>query len=317
MGLQLDLVSIIVYIVIFVLLYFIVFVFGLIFYYWLGLYGALRTYTIDRNPDMQPILLAWSVLYSRPVFAVAAVALAVTILIILICYVAYLILQLIFWGIIIDWVPPLRRFERAGIFRLVDDVFETISKIMPTNWVIGLMMIFLDIARFATGQIIDISKLFNPDLDLEPSKFVAWIDCLKSEIRRHPDKFTWKAFKKRIEERGSSEELGFKCEFPETSKTENFANKETKEEKENKKQEKAEQNIDKIKVKDMFTIDTTDMIKVKSEADMYKNFSTITPDMSMTERMSTIFSNQMKKIKVGVGNIDDNVKLNFATLPGK
>ena len=310
MGLKLDFISIIVYACIIIVLYHIIFMLGWFWVAFLSLPGLsqFRIGVFEKPWYMQIKSAVWGIIYSRYIFAIMTVIFAVLLIIILICWFIYGILLPIPFGIgllLIEVIPPLKAFEQAGFYRLVDDSIDVFGKFMPINWFVAILMWFLNLQRFCVERIIDLVLLINPDVELEPSKYIQFIDELQLDIKKNPRKFTWKEMNKRL--RGDFEY------------TETFANKEDKElkkkEKEEKKQEKAEQNLDKIKHKDLHKEGTKEMIQLKSEADIYKSMKSITPDMSMTERTSIVLNNQLKKVSMGVANIKPTIDINMATLP--
>jgi hypothetical protein len=139
-------------------------------------FSAFRQYTYDwGQPLMFIVLGVWEVLYCTPVMIVMAVIFTILLLVIIIVYILWLVLQnipIIGW-VIIQTVPPFKQFEEAGIFKLLEDLQNTIATWLPKN--VGKMFgrIFLIIVKFTKDKIIDIAKLIKPDLQLNASEIDA------------------------------------------------------------------------------------------------------------------------------------------------
>jgi hypothetical protein len=320
--LKTDFISILIYIAIFVILYY---AFFIIAYFYIVFTSIPGTTYFRKEVFEDPLYMkvktgVWEGVYSRPIFSVLSILLILILILILICWFFYALFLGIPLGIgwlLIEAIPPLKRFEQAGFYRLVDDSIDVVGKFMPVNWFVAFLMWFLGLQRFCTERIIDIALLVNPDLDLEPSKFIQNIDEIQSDIKTNPYKFTWTSMNQRLRENMGGDD---------TTTTEGFANKEDDNDKDKKKkteqkkkeeeeQENAEQNIDKIKHKDLHKEGTEEMIRMKAQADMYKNLERITPNMSMIERTSVIFNNQLKMITMSVSNVKPTIDISMATLP--
>lgn len=254
---QTDPISIMVYIILFIILYFCFAIIFKICYLYLSLppFAAFRTYTYDWGQPLMFIVLGiWELLYWTPVMIAVAVIFAIILLIIIIIYVIWLILKNIpiIGFVIIATVPPFRQFEEAGIFKLLEDIQNAVVKWLPKNVAKMFGRIFLIIVKFTKDKIIDIAKLIKPDLQLNSSE----IDVILGK--------------------------------------EAFENPTV----------------------DIHRENTSKAIDMKNEADKYKSLDSITPNMEMQDRMSVIFNNEAKKIQITLNNTPNNMKLQFATLPG-
>ena len=56
-------------------------------------------------------------------------------------------------------------------------------------------------------------------------------------------------------------------------------------------------------------------LEQRNLADRYRSLASITPDMSEQDRMSIIFDNEVKKMQIQFDNMNNNIKLETATLP--
>lgn len=175
---QSDPISLMVYAILFIILYFCIALICKICYLYLLLppFSAFRQYTYDwGQPLMFVVLALWEILYCTPAMLCMTIIFTILILVIIIVYILWLVLKNIpiVGFIIIQTVPPFRQFEEAGIFKLMEDLQNTIAKWLPKN--VGKMFgrIFLIIVRFTKDKIIDIAKLIKPDLQLNPSEIDA------------------------------------------------------------------------------------------------------------------------------------------------
>jgi|688.fasta_scaffold444774_2 hypothetical protein len=256
---QTDPISIMVYIILFIILYFCFAIIFKICYLYLSLppFAAFKTYTYDWGQPLMFIVLGiWELLYWTPLMIAIAVIFAIIILVIVIIYVIWLILQNIpiIGFVIIATVPPFRQFEEAGIFKLLEDIQNAIVQWLPKNVAKMFGRLFLIIVKFTKDKIIDIAKLIKPDLQLNASE----IDVILGK----------EAFENPTE------------------------------------------------AVDIHRENTSKAIDMKNEADKYKSLDSITPNMEMQDRMSVIFNNEAKKIQITLNNTPNNMKLQFATLPG-
>jgi hypothetical protein len=175
---QTDPISIMVYAILIIILYFCIALIMKICYLYLLLppFSAFRQYTYDWGQPLMFIVLAlWEILYCTPLMIAMAIIFTILLLVIIIVYILWLILKnipIIGW-VIIEAVPPFKQFEEAGIFKLLEDLQNTIALWLPKN--VGKMFsrIFLIIVKFTKDKIIDIAKLIKPDLQLNASEIDA------------------------------------------------------------------------------------------------------------------------------------------------
>lgn len=72
---------------------------------------------------------------------------------------------------------------------------------------------------------------------------------------------------------------------------------------------------DKEKSKNIFVKNTEKSISQNALAEKYKSAKSISLDTDMSERMSTIFSNEFKKIQIELNNTPNSIKLNTSVIP--
>lgn len=67
--------------------------------------------------------------------------------------------------------------------------------------------------------------------------------------------------------------------------------------------------------KNLHKIMSLEALEQRNLADRYRSLASITPDMSEQDRMSIIFDNEVKKMQIQFDNMNNNIKLETATLP--
>lgn len=68
-------------------------------------------------------------------------------------------------------------------------------------------------------------------------------------------------------------------------------------------------------IANLYKNNTLKYIDERNQAETYKSLISITPEMSEQDRMNVIFQNEVKKMDIQFNNMNNNIKLETATLP--
>lgn len=176
-----DPISLLVYAVIFLMLYIFIGIIVSVFIMILSLpiFIPFRKYTFDNNPlNFVPFAL-WKICYATTILCIMCSIFAVVMFFVLIIYIIWKILKTfgIIGDLFINIIPPLKQFDDAGIFKLIDNMIGYLP--LPIFKMITSM--FVELIRFTKDKIIDIATELVPSIKLEPSK----IDELLSKVKEN------------------------------------------------------------------------------------------------------------------------------------
>lgn len=151
-----------------------------------------RVHVFDSCP-LNVFYPLWKIFYATTVVAIMVAVFAVVMFFVIIVYIVWKIFKPIpFIGdIIIDVIPPIKQFEQAKIFELIDNMISYLP--LPFGKMITVM--FVELISFTKDKIIDFAMLLVPSLKLEESQ----IDVLLDKIKHRNESFENKRTSENIE----------------------------------------------------------------------------------------------------------------------
>lgn len=277
-----DPISLLIYIIIIIIIYFVLaFILKILeLYFTLPIFYVFNEYVLNHPFLIIPKIIYY-IIYSTQVIVFLSIVLSIIIIILLVLYVIRFILLFMIpvfpipIGIIMYYaIPPFVQLDEAGIFKLIDNIFEAIFKNIPF-----LGKIFINITKtlitFSKDKFVDLVKETNPDVELDKSQFN-------------------KVFIERFMNQDNSNNKDFK----EILKDSKIIIKEYI--------EKFEENTNK---KSNFYNKTKIAMNKTLEAESYKSYDSSLPSMSIIEIMTTALNNRAKSFTTKVSNIGDDIKL--------
>lgn len=280
-----DPISLLIYIIIIIIIYFILaFILKILeLYFTLPIFYVFNIYVLNHPFLIIPKILYY-IIYSTQVIVLFSVILSIIINILLVLYVIRIILLFMIpvfpipIGIIMyKIIPPFVQLDEAGIFKLIDNIFEALIKNIPF-----LEKIFINISKtlitFSKDKFIDLVKEINPDVELDKSQF----NKVFIERFMNKDNNNNKDFKEILKDSKIIIKEYIEKFEENTNKNSNFYNK------------------------------TKIAMNKALEAESYKSYDSSLPSMSIIEIMKTALNNRAKTFTTKVSNIGDDIKLEIS-----
>jgi len=276
-----DPISLLIYIIIIIIIYFVLALIFKFFEYYLMLpiFNNFNLYIMRHSLLLIPRLI-YNIIYCTQAVVFASVALSVIVVVLIILYIIRFILLFLIpnfpipIGVIMYYaIPPFVQLDDAGIFKLMDDILTALFKYFPflQNIIINIIKI---LTIFSKDKFLDLVKEINPNIDLDKSQFnKVFIERFMNDENKDKDiKDILKDSKIKMKEYIESFE------------------------------EKSNQNS-------AFYNNTKKSMKQALDAETYKSYDSILPNMTLIEIMTTALNNSATSFTKKAGTIADNVKL--------
>ena len=278
-----DPISLMIYVIIIIIIYFVIAVILKFFEYYLMLpiFNDFNNYVIEHPLLLFPRLI-YSLIYATAVISIATSLFTLIITVLIILYITRNVLLFMIpkipipIGIIIyETVPPFIQLEEAGIFNLIDNIIEALFKSIPflQKFIINFSKIMV---TFSRDKFLDLVKEVNPDIELDKSQFnKVFIERFMNTDNIYQNK--------------SIKDIIKESKIKMKKYIEKF-------------EEESNQNS-------RFYNNTKKAINQELEAENYKGYTSILPNMTLIEIMTTALNNNTSSFTKKAGTIADSLKL--------
>jgi hypothetical protein len=247
----------------------------------LPIFNDFNNYVLEHPLLLFPRII-YSIIYATAVISVATSLFTLIVTVLFILYVIRIVLLFLIpnipipIGIIIyETVPPFKQVEEAGIFNLIDNIIEALFKAIPylQKFIINFSKIMV---TFSKDKFLDLVKEVNPNIELDKSQFN------KVFIERFMNTDN-------IDKNKSIKDIINESKIKMKEYIEKF-------------EEESNQNS-------RFYNNTKKAINQQLEAETYKGYNSILPNMSLIEIMTTALNNSTNTFTKKAGTIADNIKI--------